>query len=212
MFTGIIEELGKIKNLSIKGKDASICIEAFNIIEDTKIGDSIAVNGVCLTVVKIDKDMFWADLSFETLNKSSLKNLKPSNFVNLERALTLNTRLGGHLVSGHVDCVGKIAGIDRKGDSYDLKVSYTKDVDRFIAVKGSVTLDGISLTVSDIRNNMLSVAVIPHTFENTNLKFKRVGDLINLEVDVIARYLEKLINKNDYNNNLKGGLFGLYLD
>ncbi|UOD34340.1 riboflavin synthase [Deferribacteraceae bacterium V6Fe1] len=212
MFTGIIEELGKIKNLSIKGKDASICIEAHKVIEDTKIGDSIAVNGVCLTVVKLDKNIFWADLSFETLNKSSLKNLKPSNFVNLERALTLNTRLGGHLVSGHVDCVGKIAGIDRKGDSYELKVSYSKDIDRFIAIKGSVTLDGISLTVSDIKNNTLSVAVIPHTFENTNLKFKRAGDLINLEVDVIARYLEKLMNKSDYGGNLKGGLSGLYLD
>lgn len=211
MFTGIIEELGRVKSLTIKGKDASICIEAIKVIEDSKIGDSIAVNGVCLTVVKIDKNMFWADLSFETLNKSSLKNIKPSNFVNLERALTLNTRLGGHLVSGHVDCVGKIVGIDKKGDSYELKVSYSKDVDRFIAVKGSVTLDGISLTVSDITDNILSVAVIPHTFENTNLKFKRVGDPINLEVDLIARYLEKLIKKNDY-NNLKSGLFGLYLD
>lgn len=212
MFTGIIEELGRVKSLTIKGKDASICIEAIKVIEDSKIGDSISVNGVCLTVVKIDKNMFWADLSFETLNKSSLKNIKPSNFVNLERALTLNTRLGGHLVSGHVDCVGKIVGIDKKGDSYELKVSYSKDVDRFIAVKGSITLDGISLTVSDITDNILSVAVIPHTFENTNLKFKRVGDPINLEVDLIARYLEKLINKNDYNNNLKSGLFGLYLD
>ncbi|MBZ4671937.1 riboflavin synthase [Deferribacterales bacterium Es71-Z0220] len=212
MFTGIIEELGKIKNLSVKGRDAVICIEALKVIEGTKIGDSIAVNGVCLTVVKMDKNMFWADLSFETLNKSSLQNLKPSNFVNLERALTLSTRLGGHIVSGHVDCVGKIAGIDRKGDSYELKVSYSKEVDKFIALKGSVTLDGISLTVSNIKNNVLSVAVIPHTFENTNLKFKRVGDLINLEVDVIARYLEKLMNKSDYNSNLKDGLFGLNLD
>ncbi|MBZ4643554.1 MAG: riboflavin synthase, alpha subunit [Deferribacteraceae bacterium] len=209
MFTGIVEELGRIKNISIRGKDAVISIEAKKVLDGTLPGDSIAVNGVCLTATKIENETFGADLSYETLLKSSLKNLKTNDFVNLERALTLSSRLGGHLVSGHVDCVGSIVNIAKKGSSYEIGVMYDSSVDKFIAVKGSVTLDGISLTVADIKNNILSVAVIPHTFENTNLKFKRAGAPVNIEVDIIARYIARLVEKGTNENSLKSGIYNL---
>ncbi len=193
MFTGIIEETGKIKNLNKMGNNAILNIECNEVLRETAIGDSIAVNGICLTVKEMSKNFFCADISFETLNKSSLRYLNTNSLVNLERALTLNTRLGGHLVSGHVDGIGSISYIKSVGESYKIGIRYPMELDKYITVKGSVTIDGISLTVANVKNGILEVAVIPHTFDNTNLKNKKTDDYINIEVDMIARYLEKLL-------------------
>lgn len=196
MFTGIIEETGVISAIIKSGKSAKLRIKCLKVLEETAIGDSIAVNGVCLTAVKIGSDFYEADLSFETLEKSSLRDATAGWEVNLERALTLNTRLGGHLVQGHVDCVATVASVTRKGDTCILKVNYPRLFDKYVAEKGSITLDGISLTVTNVVNCSFQVAVIPHTFENTNLKHKKPGSAINMETDQIAKYLEKLL-KND---------------
>jgi riboflavin synthase len=217
MFTGIIEELGVVKSIVKIGNNAVISISAKKVI-DSQLGDSISVNGVCLTVVNINKDKFDADISFETLKRSALNFLKPGMTVNLERAITLNTRLGGHLVLGHVDCVAEISSIVKKGAAYELRVKYDRKVDKFIAEKGSVALDGISLTVSEVKECVLTVAVIPHTFENTNLQYKRVGDMLNLEVDIISRYMDKLLKnqekgcslKDDKNHVLEKNIMDMY--
>lgn len=206
MFTGIIEELGTISYLNKKGNSAEIKIVCNIVTHETKIGDSIAVNGVCLTVVSLFKDGFAADVSYETLNKSSIGIVKPSGKVNLERALTLNTRLGGHIVSGHVDCEGKIKSIENRDNSYSLKIGYDAKIQKFIAEKGSIAVDGISLTVADIKKDYFEVAVIPHTFENTNMKYKRISDTVNLEVDIISRYLDKLLKKQNDGSELESKL------
>lgn len=203
MFTGIIEETGKIVSIIKSGKSAKIRVKCAKVLEGSVIGDSIAVNGVCLTAVKIGDDFFDADLSFETLEKSSLKDATSGWEVNLERALTLNTRLGGHLVQGHVDCVATVASVTQKGDSCILKVNYPKAFDKYVAEKGSITLDGISLTVTNVLNCSFQVAVIPHTFENTNLKHKKPGSAINMETDQIARYMEKLLKNHKDDIKLK---------
>lgn len=206
MFTGIIEELGTVSYLNKKGNSAEIKIVCNIVTHETKIGDSIAVNGVCLTVVSLFKDGFAADVSYETLNKSSIGIVKPSGKVNLERALTLNTRLGGHIVSGHVDCEGKIKSIENRDNSYSLKIGYDAKIQKFIAEKGSIAVDGISLTVADIKKDYFEVAVIPHTFENTNMKYKRISDTVNLEVDIISRYLDKLLKKQNDGSELESKL------
>ncbi|KAA0259316.1 riboflavin synthase [Deferribacter autotrophicus] len=202
MFTGIVEEIGKVKGVQNKGNSSVLTIECNKVLENTNIGDSISVNGVCLTVATMGNNFFSADVSYETLNKSSLKYLKNGDVVNLERALTLTTRLGGHLVLGHVDGIGVIKGLRRIGESYILTVSYPEHLDRYIAEKGSVSVDGISLTVAEEKSYTFDVAVIPHTFESTALKYKKVGDYVNLEVDVIARYLEKLLKKEEKTSKL----------
>lgn len=202
MFTGIVEETGIIAGLNKSGNGAVLKIYCKKVLKDTVPGDSIAVNGICLTVTNLNENFFNADISFETLDKSSLKYLRINSLVNLERALTLNTRLGGHLVSGHVDGTGYISYIKSIGESYLLGVRYPMELDKYIAVKGSLTIDGISLTVAGAKNGICEVAVIPHTFNNTNLKDKKNNDPVNLEVDMIARYLEKLLI-NDNENTLK---------
>ena len=186
MFTGIIEEVGRLKNLD--GGRIEIACE--KILEDMKIGDSINTNGICLTVVDFGENFFAADVMPETLRRTSLAD---KNF-NLERAVKVGDRLGGHIVSGHIDGVGKILSIRPEGNALLIDVAAENFLLKQIAAKGSVALDGISLTVVDAGLNNFSVSMIPHTREVTNFKSKRVGSLVNIETDVLAKYVERLMN------------------
>lgn len=193
MFTGIIEEVGSVKNIG----GGKIEILADKVLEDVNLGDSIAVNGVCLTVVSFDEKAFKADVMPETLSRTSLNNARKDTKVNLERALTLSKRLGGHIVSGHIDGVGEIIFLKEDKNAVLMKIKTDKNILKYIAEKGSVALDGISLTVAEVASNDFTVSLIPHTREITNLKYKKIGDLINIENDVIAKYVEKLFKNND---------------
>ena len=186
MFTGIVEEIGKIK--SFDGK--KLVIECSNVLDGTKLGDSIAINGCCQTVVDIGKNYFSADVSSETLRIT--KGFKTGERVNLERALTPQTRMGGHIVQGHVDGVAKYLG--------DMRFEVSPELDKYIVYKSSITVNGVSLTVSKSEKNIFSVAIIPHTLENTNLKDLRVCDLVNIETDILGRYVEKFLSTQ--NNNI----------
>ena len=212
MFTGIVEELGKIGSVSVSGKSAVLKVECSAVLADSKIGDSIAVNGVCLTATSIDSKSFTADISYETLERSSMKGIKRGDTVNLERALTLSTRLGGHLVSGHVDGLGKVEKIAMRDNAWVLTVRYPEELDKYIAEKGSVTVDGISLTVAKNTGFTFDVAVIPHTFENTVLKQRAAGAFVNLEVDIVSRYLEKLLKNSEKADTLADNLRKLDID
>ncbi len=193
MFTGIIEEIGTIKDLKTNSGTAEISVDCSKVLEDTKIGDSIAINGVCQTVVNITETGFTAEVSKETLNVTNFSELKSGEKVNLERALTLNERIGGHLVSGHVDGVAKFITAQKNNDFYDMEFEVTNELSHFIVKKGSVTVNGISLTVADIQGSKLKIAVIPHTFENTNLSCLKQGANVNIETDVFAKYIEKFL-------------------
>ncbi|MDY6820781.1 MAG: riboflavin synthase [Deferribacterota bacterium] len=192
MFTGIINEVGRIIDIKQKGNIYKITIESFSVIKDLVIGDSICVNGVCLTITKKEDNYFIADLSKETFNVSAFSRYRVNNKVNLERPLKLMDKLSGHIVLGHVDCIGKIQYIKDCGDFYIFGISCLKDITRYIAYKGSIAIDGISLTISKLKNSLFEVTLIPHTFKNTNLCYKKSGDYVNLEIDVIARYIERL--------------------
>jgi riboflavin synthase len=189
MFTGIIEEIGTIRQRS----SCSIVIGAEIIVSDLRCGDSVAINGTCLTATKINKDSFTADISPETLRLTNLQNLTSGDKVNMERALKLESRFGGHLVTGHID--GTIRLIEKKNDAETLilRFSTTDALSRYIIKKGSVCIDGISLTVVDIVGNIFSVCVIPHTFQQTTLFLRQTGYLANLEVDIMGKYVERLI-------------------
>lgn len=193
MFTGIIEEIGKI--LSITEKE--ICIEAKNVLENTKIGDSIAVNGVCLTVRNISKNTFSADISPETYKVTSFPQQKSGSYVNLERAMLSNGRFGGHIVSGHIDGVGKVENISKKSDCYELKILLSDFDAKYVVKKGSITVNGISLTIAEISKNEITISVIPHTYEKTSLKYLKQGDLVNIETDILAKYVEKFLSTTD---------------
>lgn len=209
MFTGIVEEVGKIASVSRKGDFAVLTVRCGKVLEGSRIGDSIAVNGVCLTVTSMSSDSFCADISYETIRKSTFADITDGSAVNLERALTLSTRLGGHLVSGHVDAVGVIEKFTQNQSAYVLTVRYPDEIDRYIAEKGSVCVDGISLTTAKCAKGTFEVAVIPHTYEGTALKGKRQGSRVNLEVDMIARYLEKLLKSSEKTDTLMDNLSGL---
>lgn len=196
MFTGIIEEVGSIKNIG----GGRIEISAEKVLEDVNLGDSISVNGICLTVVDFDKNSFKADIMPETIRRTSLIDAKKNTKVNLERALTLSARLGGHIVSGHIDGVGEIISLTKDKNALLMKIKTDKSILKYIVEKGSVALDGISLTVASVTGVDFTVSLIPHTREITNLKYKRVGSVINIENDVIAKYVEKLF-KNENNEN-----------
>ncbi|MBI4778043.1 riboflavin synthase [Candidatus Desantisbacteria bacterium] len=199
MFTGIIEEIGTIKQKSAY----SIVIGAEIIVSDLRCGDSVAVNGTCLTATKINKDSFAADISPETLRLTNLQNLTPGDKVNMERALKLESRMGGHLVTGHIDGIIKLIEKKKDAESLVLRFSTTDDLSRYIIKKGSVCVDGVSLTVVDITGNIFSVCVIPHTAHQTTLFLRQIGYLSNLEVDIIGKYIEKLIQpaKQGLTNN-----------
>lgn len=196
MFTGIIEELGNVRNIDERGENARIVISARVVTEGTNHGDSIAVNGVCLTALDVQPDSFAADVSRETLQRSTLGSLEPGAPVNLERAVTPVTRLGGHIVQGHVDGRGQFAGVDDHGESWTIRIAYPKELGRYLVVKGSVAVEGISLTIAGLTGEYFEVAIIPKTWEVTNLSRLKPGDLVNLEVDVIAKYVERLLAAN----------------
>lgn len=191
MFTGIIQAQGHIKSISEHDGDARLIIHTGNLdLSDVAIGDSIAVNGVCLTAVELEADSFAADVSRETL--SCTVGLDSLRGVNLEKALRLSDRLGGHLVSGHVDGVGQVIRFEAVGESMLLMVRAPHELSRYIAIKGSITIDGVSLTVNDVNNDEFSVNLIPHTVEVTTLKKLGLGSRVNLEVDLIARYVDRM--------------------
>ena len=193
MFTGLIEELGAIKKITHKGDSIELQIVAMKILEGAVIGDSISVNGVCLTIAKIIDGNAQFFVMPETMRKTSLGKLKVGDKVNLERAMSLNARFGGHLVSGHIDDTGKIVTIKSDKDAKVYRITADKSILRYIVYKGAIAVDGISLTVSDVDDDCFEVSVIPHTLTVTNLGAKRVGDDVNLECDVIGKYVEKLL-------------------
>jgi riboflavin synthase len=196
MFTGIIEEVGEIVGVSDARDFRTIQVRGTSIFDDLKIGSSIAVNGVCLTARTIADRTFSAEMSRETLDRTSLDRLQAGSRVNLERPMRADARFGGHIVQGHVDCVGRIVDFRREGDAWDLEVEYPEAAARYIVEKGSIAVDGISLTVASLRGRRdFSVAIIPHTFQNTNLKAARAGDAVNLEFDVLAKYVENLLSR-----------------
>lgn len=193
MFTGIIEELGRVRSVEQNGENARIVIEARTVTQDTNHGDSIAVNGVCLTALDLTSESFAADVSKETLERTTLGRLKPNSPVNLERAVTPTTRLGGHIVQGHVDATGRfIEAIDHDG-SWTVRIGYPPELARYLVVKGSVTVEGISLTIAALADDHFEIAVIPKTWEVTNFSQLRPGDEVNLEADVIAKYVERIL-------------------
>lgn len=196
MFTGIIEELGSVENIEIAGESAALTVKAKKVLEGTVIGDSIAVNGVCLTVTKLDKTLFTVDVMFETLQKTSLQELKRMSKVNLERALRLDSRLGGHMVSGHVDGVGTIRSVRQVGIAKVYTVNTTPELLNYLISKGSVAVDGISLTVVETGSDYFTISIIPHTFQNTTLYYKEAGSKVNLETDLIGKYVAKFL-RND---------------
>ena len=193
MFTGIIEELGEVRSIDTRGENARIVIGAHVVTEGTNHGDSISVNGVCLTALDIQPDSFAADVSRETLSRSTLGNLKPGTPVNLERAVTPATRLGGHIVQGHVDARGTFEQVEDHGESWTLRIAYPKEIGRYLVFKGSVAVEGISLTIAGLTDEYFEIAIIPKTWEVTNLSHLQAGDGVNLEVDVIAKYVERLL-------------------
>ena len=193
MFTGIIEELGQVSSVAQRGEDSRIVIAAHTVTEDSHDGDSIAVNGVCLTALDVQKDSFAADVSRETLNRSTLGRLQPGAPVNLERSVTPATRLGGHLVQGHVDARGQFLGAEAHGGSWTVRIAYPPEVARYLVFKGSVAVEGISLTIAELTNQHFAIAVIPKTWEVTNFSHLQPGDEVNLEADVIAKYVERLL-------------------
>ena len=193
MFTGIIEELGSVRSVEERGENARIVIDARVVTAGTNHGDSIAVNGVCLTALDIHDDSFAADVSRETLNRSTLGSLKPGTPVNLERAVTPATRLGGHMVQGHVDARGQFVSVEAHGDSWTVRIAYPREIARYLVFKGSVAVEGISLTIANLAENYFEIAIIPKTWEVTNLSHLKPGDSVNLEVDVIGKYVERLL-------------------
>ena len=193
MFTGIIEELGQVRDVEPRGEDARIVIEARTVTEDSRDGDSIAVNGVCLTALGVTSDSFAADVSKETLFRSTLGQLKRGSPVNLERAVTPATRLGGHIVQGHVDARGKFLGAEDHDESWTFRIGYPKEIARYLVFKGSVAVEGISLTIANLTDDYFEIAVIPKTWEVTNFSHLNPGDAVNLEADVIAKYVERIL-------------------
>lgn len=197
MFTGIVEEVGAIKNIKRGQHSAVLTIQAKTVLEETRIGDSIAVNGICLTVTRLFPDGFSADVMHETLNRSSLAGLAAGSVVNLERAMPANGRFGGHIVAGHVDGVGHVANIHRDDTAVWYTVHAGPEILRYVVEKGSITVDGISLTVAAVEADRFSVSVIPHTAAITVLGRKGPGDVVNLETDLIGKYVEKLLRPRE---------------
>ena len=194
MFTGIIEEIGTVEQIKRGQHSAVLTIRAQTVLEDTKVGDSIAVNGICLTVTALLPGCFSADVMHETLNRSSLAKLTFGSRVNLERAMQANGRFGGHIVAGHVDGVGKILRIRRDDTAIWYTIQAGPEIMRYIVEKGSVTIDGISLTVAKTAQADFSISAIPHTVSQTVLQERAEGDLVNLETDIIGKYVEKLLS------------------
>ncbi len=199
MFTGIVEKVGVVKSVKRGQKSFSLTFGLPEIFDDVKIGDSIAINGVCLTVNSMESGTWTADVMPETVRNTGLYEVKAGSEVNMERAMAANGRFGGHIVSGHIDGMGKIVKIKKDDIAYRYEITAGDDVMRYIVRKGSITIDGISLTVADIGTNSFEVSVIPHTLDVTVLKNKKQGDTVNLETDIVGRYIEKLFVDEDQN-------------
>ncbi|QBG35567.1 riboflavin synthase [Litorilituus sediminis] len=202
MFTGIIEAVGKIKAININSQGARIVIATDSLdMSDVNLGDSIATNGICLTVVEYDSASFSADVSNETLKRTGFANYQVGSKVNLEKAMLASTRFGGHMVSGHVDGISQVLSIQNNGNSIEYWLSMPKELAHYIAEKGSVTIDGTSLTVNALRDDSFRLTIVPHTVKETIFAQYQVGTKVNLEVDLIARYLERLLQGNSHNEN-----------
>lgn len=198
MFTGIIEATGKLSAIQQRGTDIKITIDSQSLdFSDVKLGDSIASNGVCLTVTKLGKHSFDADVSSETLAHTLFGHYKTGQLINLEKAMLPTTRMGGHLVSGHVDGVSSVTKIEASGRAWHIWLTLPKALAHYIAAKGSVTIDGVSLTVNELSNDTFRLTVVPHTAEQTTISQLKVGSKVHLEVDLIARYLERLLSKDN---------------
>ena len=193
MFTGIIEEAGRVREVEKRGEGVRLRVEAHAVMEGTLEGDSIAVNGVCLTAIDVRADSFSADGSRETLQRSTLGRLRSGSVVNLERAVTPSTRLGGHIVQGHVDARGRFLSAAEHGGSWTVRIAYPQEIARYLVFKGSVAVEGISLTVAGLTDEYFEIAVIPKTWEVTNLSQLAPGDEVNLEADIIAKYVERIL-------------------
>ena len=195
MFTGIIEKVGKVFEFNNNQSSCKLIVQIERIDTSISIGDSVAINGTCLTIEKSDKPFYHFSLSPETLEASSLSNLEKDSYVNIELPLTINKFINGHIVSGHVDSLGTVTSLEKVKDSWLLLVTIEKNILKYIVTKGSISIDGVSLTVNDIKGQSLSLMIIPHTYENTIIKYYKLGERVNIEVDYISKYLEKL--KND---------------
>jgi riboflavin synthase len=204
MFTGIVEEIGKIEKITPIAGGFTLQIKAEKVIEELAVNDSVCIDGVCLTVTKKENDAFWADAVGATLEKTTFNKIKADTFVNLERSVRLNDRLGGHLVQGHVNGIGTISEIKKLGENYLVKVIVPQELEKYLIKEGSIAINGISLTIAEMNNNEISLSIIPHTWQKTNLKVKKVNDNVNVEIDILAKYVEKLLTKvnNSSNKNI----------
>ncbi len=207
IFTGIIEELGVVKSIAINGASGCITIKAQKVLEGTKLGDSIAVNGTCLTVTSINSDGFSADVMAETVRRTSLSQVGKGDMVNLERAMILNGRFGGHIVSGHIDGTGTITKYTKEENAIWVTIKAPDEILDLIVEKGSICIDGISLTVATVSDRDFQVSIIPHTAKETTLIHKKVGSLVNLENDIVGKYIKKLMeNKQEEQAKKASGL------
>ncbi len=197
MFTGIIEHLGAVEKLEITPGGARLAVRAPEVASSLAVSNSIAVNGCCLTVVSLDAERFSADLSGETLRRTSFGELKPGATVNLERPLTAGKEFGGHFVQGHVDGIGRVAHLKPEGENWWLAVRVPDEIGRYVAMKGSIAVDGISLTIAGWREAIAEMAIIPYTYAHTNLRQRTPGDAVNLECDILAKYVERLLDARD---------------
>ncbi|WP_010096945.1 riboflavin synthase [Ornithinibacillus scapharcae] len=198
MFTGIIEELGTIQRIKTQGNTLALDIKSKKVLEDINLGDSIAVNGVCLTVTDHNHDSFLMDVMPETFHSTSLSNLQQGSLVNLERAMSPNGRFGGHLISGHVDTIGQIVKRELKENAIYIDIQYPSKFSRFSLYKGSIAIDGTSLTIFGTTDNQLTVSIIPHTAKESILGMKKVGEKVNIEFDMIGKYVHSYFERNDH--------------
>ncbi|SKA74024.1 riboflavin synthase alpha chain [Clostridium sp. USBA 49] len=197
MFTGLIEEIGEVESVIKSAKSAKITIKAYKVLEGIKIGDSICTNGVCLTVTSFDRNRFIVDVMAETMRRSNLKNIAKGDKVNLERALSIGDRLGGHIVSGHIDGIGIIKDYEKEDNAIWITIEVSSEILKYIVQKGSIAIDGVSLTVAYIDEASFKVSIIPHTKDVTTLCQKKKGDEVNIECDVLGKYVEKFIKIQD---------------
>ncbi len=203
MFTGLIEEVGKIIRIVPIVDGKKFLVQTKIIHEDLNVDDSVAVNGVCLTAIKVESNGFWVEAVGETLTKSTIAEIIINENVNLERALKLSDRLGGHLVLGHVNGIGKISNIAKRGKNYLLEIELPDNLMKYVVLEGSIAISGVSFTIAQLKQNLIGISVIPHTWHKTNLNQKKIGDNLNIEVDIISKYLEKLvINKKENKLNI----------
>jgi riboflavin synthase len=202
MFTGIIEEIGKISSINPIAGGMRIKISSSKILDDISVDDSICINGVCLTAIKVEDDGFWVDAVGATLEKTTFLKMQLSSSVNLERSLKLNDRLGGHFVQGHTNGIGSILEINKLGENYFLRIKVDDNLEKYLIEEGSITIDGVSLTIAELDGSKVGISLIPHTWHNTIIQYKKIGDKVNVEIDVLAKYIEKLVGKNGTDANI----------